>query len=71
MNNDDDFNYYSNQVLDVRVHHGEPSALRVVPVLNKMMLIDIIIIIINIIIVLTKIMLIDIIINVISYVLYL
>ena len=70
MNNDDDFNYYSNQVLDVRVHHGEPSALRVVPVLNKMMLIDIIIII-NIIIVLTKIMLIDIIINVISYVLYL
>ena len=70
MNNDDDFNYYSNQVLDVRVHHGEPSALRVVAVLNKMMLIDIIIII-NIIIVLTKIMLIDIIINVISYVLYL
>ena len=47
INKDDDFDYDSNQVLDVRVHHGEPGALRVVAVLNKIMLIDIIIYVIS------------------------
>ena len=47
INKDDGIDYDSNQVLDVRVHHGEPGALRVVAVLNKIMLIDIIIYVIS------------------------
>ena len=47
INKDDGIDYDSNQVLDVRVHHGKSSALRVVAVLNKIVLIDIIIYVIS------------------------